>query len=62
VLKDIRGGDLVGAVRTVAAGGSLLDARSTAHVLARLRDEGRTTRSTCSPSRSAGSSTSSARG
>ena len=38
VLKDIRGGDLVGAVRTVAAGGSLLDARSTAHVLAKLRD------------------------
>jgi len=39
VLKDIRGGDLVGAVRTVAAGGSLLDAKSTAHVLARLRDK-----------------------
>lgn len=39
VLKDIRGGDLVGAVRTVAAGGSLLDARSTALVLARLRDK-----------------------
>jgi two-component system response regulator DevR len=39
VLKDIRGGDLIGAVRTVAAGGSLLDARSTAHVLARLRDK-----------------------
>jgi DNA-binding NarL/FixJ family response regulator len=39
VLKDIRGGDLVGAVRTVAAGGSLLDARSTAHVMARLRDK-----------------------
>jgi DNA-binding NarL/FixJ family response regulator len=38
VLKDIRGGDLIGAVRTVAAGGSLLDARSTAHVLAKLRD------------------------
>ena len=38
VLKDIRGGDLVGAVRTVAAGGSLLDGRSTARVLARLRD------------------------
>jgi DNA-binding NarL/FixJ family response regulator len=38
VLKDIRGGDLVGAVRTVGAGGSLLDARSTAHVLAHLRD------------------------
>jgi two-component system, NarL family, response regulator DevR len=39
VLKDIRGGDLVGAVRTVAAGGSLLDAKSTAHVLARLREK-----------------------
>lgn len=39
VLKDIRGGDLVGAVRTVAGGGSLLDARSTAHVLARLREK-----------------------
>lgn len=39
VLKDIRGGDLVGAVRTVAAGGSLLDARSTAQMLARLRDK-----------------------
>jgi DNA-binding NarL/FixJ family response regulator len=38
VLKDIRGGDLVGAVRTVASGGSLLDARSTSHVLAKLRD------------------------
>ncbi len=39
VLKDIRGGDLIGAVRTVAKGGSLLDARSTAHVLSRLRDK-----------------------
>jgi DNA-binding NarL/FixJ family response regulator len=39
VLKDIRGGDLVGAVRTVAAGGSMLDARSTAHVLSRLREK-----------------------
>ena len=39
VLKDIRGGDLVGAVRTVAGGGSLLDARSTAHVLSRLREK-----------------------
>ena len=37
VLKDIRGGDLVGAVRTVGAGGSLLDAKSTAHILAKLR-------------------------
>ena len=39
VLKDIRGGDLIGAVRTVAKGGSLLDARSTAHVLSRLREK-----------------------
>lgn len=39
VLKDIRGGDLVGAVRTVAAGGSLLDARSTSLVLSRLREK-----------------------
>ena len=39
VLKDIRGGDLVSAVRTVAAGGSLLDPRSTARVLARLREQ-----------------------
>jgi two-component system, NarL family, response regulator DevR len=38
VLKEIRGNDLVQAVRTVAAGGSLLDARSTAHVLSRLRE------------------------
>lgn len=37
VLKDIRGGDLVGAVRTVAAGGSLLDPHATSLVLARLR-------------------------
>lgn len=39
VLKDIRGGDLVGAVRTVAAGGSLLDARSTARMLERVRQQ-----------------------
>ena len=37
VLKDIRGGDLVGAVRTVAAGGSLLDPHATSLVLERLR-------------------------
>ena len=37
VLKQIRGQDLVGAVRTVAAGGSLLDPRVTAQVLERLR-------------------------
>jgi two-component system, NarL family, response regulator DevR len=37
VLKQIRGSDLLGAVRTVAAGGSLLDARTTAQVMERLR-------------------------
>jgi DNA-binding NarL/FixJ family response regulator len=37
VLKQIRGSDLVGAVRTVAAGGSLLDARTATAVLARAR-------------------------
>jgi DNA-binding NarL/FixJ family response regulator len=38
VLKQIHGSDLVGAVRTVAAGQSLLDPRSTAQMLRRLRD------------------------
>jgi DNA-binding NarL/FixJ family response regulator len=37
VLKQIRGNDLVGAVRTVAAGGSLLDPRATAAVMERMR-------------------------
>jgi len=37
VLKNIRGNDLVAAIRTVAAGGSLLDPRATSLVLARLR-------------------------
>lgn len=37
VIKQIRGSDLVGAVRTVASGGSLLDPRSTAQVMERLR-------------------------
>src|SRR6476620_8645978 len=37
VLKQIRGQDLVGAVRTVAGGGSLLDPRVTDQVLERLR-------------------------
>jgi DNA-binding CsgD family transcriptional regulator len=37
VLKQIHGSDLVGAVRTVAAGESLLDPRSTAQMLQRLR-------------------------
>lgn len=37
VLKQVRGSDLVSAVRTVAAGGSLLDARSTAAVMRRIQ-------------------------
>nr|WP_232328299.1 response regulator transcription factor [Kibdelosporangium sp. MJ126-NF4]CEL20206.1 Regulatory protein, LuxR:Response regulator receiver [Kibdelosporangium sp. MJ126-NF4]CTQ97432.1 Regulatory protein, LuxR:Response regulator receiver [Kibdelosporangium sp. MJ126-NF4] len=37
VLKEVRGGDLVRAIRTVAQGGSLLDATATAQVLTRLR-------------------------
>jgi two-component system, NarL family, response regulator DevR len=37
VLKQIRGTDLVGAVRTVAGGQSLLDPRTTAKVLDRMR-------------------------
>jgi len=37
VLKQIRGADLLGAVRTVAAGGSLLDPQVTARVLQQLR-------------------------
>lgn len=36
-LKDIRGHDLIGAIRSVAAGRSLLDPVATARVLARLR-------------------------
>ncbi|MBW8482417.1 response regulator transcription factor [Actinomadura parmotrematis] len=41
VLKQIHGSDLVGAVRTVAAGQSLLDPRSTARMLERLRERQR---------------------
>lgn len=37
VLKEIHGSDLVGAIKTVAAGQSLLDPRSTAQMLERLR-------------------------
>jgi DNA-binding NarL/FixJ family response regulator len=37
LLKQVTGVDLVGAVRTVAAGGSLLDPRTTGLVLERLR-------------------------
>ena len=39
VLKQIHGTDLVGAVRTVASGQSLLDPRSTARMLDRLREQ-----------------------
>ena len=38
VLKDIRGTDLVGAVRTVAAGQSMLDPAAASQLMARLRD------------------------
>ncbi|HVQ89710.1 MAG TPA: response regulator transcription factor [Mycobacteriales bacterium] len=38
VLKQIRGSDLVGAVRAVAAGQSMLDPKATARVLERLRN------------------------
>nr|WP_218909585.1 response regulator transcription factor [Nocardiopsis sinuspersici] len=38
VLKQIHGSDLVGAIRTVAAGGSLLDPRSTARIMRRMRE------------------------
>ncbi|ROO88485.1 LuxR family two component transcriptional regulator [Actinocorallia herbida] len=38
VLKQIHGSDLVGAVRTVASGQSLLDPRSTGQMLQRLRE------------------------
>jgi len=37
VLKEIHGSDLVGAIKTVASGQSLLDPRSTAQMLKRLR-------------------------
>ncbi|MGC5015740.1 response regulator [Streptosporangium sp. DT93] len=39
VLKQIHGSDLIGAVRTVAAGQSLLDPQTTASMLSRLRDQ-----------------------
>ncbi len=38
VLKQIRGNDLIGAVRTVASGQSMLDPAVTQRVLTRLRD------------------------
>jgi DNA-binding NarL/FixJ family response regulator len=39
MLKQVRGVDLVAGVRTVGAGGSLLDARSTAAVMRRIKQE-----------------------
>ena len=39
VLKQIKGRDLISAVHAIAAGGSLLDAKATARVMQRLRDE-----------------------
>jgi DNA-binding NarL/FixJ family response regulator len=39
VLKQIPGTDLVGAVRTVAAGQSMLDPRAASQLMARLRDQ-----------------------
>ena len=39
VLKQIRGTDLVGAVRTVATGQSMLDPRAASQLMARLRDQ-----------------------
>jgi two-component system, NarL family, response regulator DevR len=38
VLKEVRGGDLVDAIRIVATGGSLLDPTATSQLLNRLRD------------------------
>jgi DNA-binding NarL/FixJ family response regulator len=39
VLKQIRGTDLVGAVRTVASGASMLDPDAASKVMARMRDQ-----------------------
>jgi len=39
VLKQVRGSDILGAVRTVAGGGSLLDPATAARVMQRMRDQ-----------------------
>jgi DNA-binding NarL/FixJ family response regulator len=39
LLKEVRGADILGAIRTVAAGGSLLDPRTTVRVMERLRSQ-----------------------
>src|ERR1700750_1226915 len=41
VLKQIRGTDLVGAVRTVASGESMLDPEAASRVMRRMRDQAR---------------------
>jgi DNA-binding NarL/FixJ family response regulator len=41
LLKQIRGNDLVGAVRTLAAGESMLDPAAASRVMARMRDQAR---------------------
>jgi DNA-binding NarL/FixJ family response regulator len=41
VLKQIRGTDLVGAVRTIASGQSLLDPEAASRVMRRMRDQAR---------------------
>ena len=51
VLKQIRGTDLVGAVRTVAAGQSMLDPRAASQLMARLRGSIGQTRSAGRPVR-----------
>jgi DNA-binding NarL/FixJ family response regulator len=43
VLKQIRGTDLVGAIRTIAAGQSLLDPQAAATLMRRMRDQAATT-------------------
>ncbi len=57
VLKQIHGSDLVGAVRTVASGQSLLDPQTTAAMLQRLRDQAATKDPLSCRSRSGTSST-----
>lgn len=39
LLKQVRGSDIVGAVRTIAAGGSLMDPRTTTRRMQRLREQ-----------------------
>jgi two-component system response regulator DevR len=38
ILKQVRGNDLVSAIRTVASGGSMLDSKAASQVMERLRD------------------------